>query len=794
MQFRRARAAEEEMEKAEKSKKRCGKRKISKSETSSIVMDNADTIFALMLAALCNHGNGPNSQSLLKTYLNQLYAFLFSKSLNSIPLSILALFPVLLSSKCPDIACRSAKIVGATSLLSLEMNERIALDSEIVKVLILALGSSSRKVSVAACNALLDLSTTTVGTLRLLEFSALEKLMIKFLQVRFSSTLIFLCNEDNRSVACVKIAFKEDTHILSILHAAISLINTCNLERLEKVPRNLSETFLAFLKRLWTKVHSQMLLGNPLIFIPERKLCISNITINNLAESIFRLSSSVNQFAPLPSLLVKRRIFGLSEDSFETFMLRDWEVSPFIVRRPSTSLVEDDIFSSFTKSLNYKESSYSFISSMLQSFISCLPIGSDELDILNFLEEVRNELGCPIIYQQDLRVLRTEKQSKREMHFFPENLDPCCIMTPNFFSIDDIMKCEEACKEGYTIAIRGMEFRFASIAAVADTLASLFGQPSVGANMYVTPPNSQGLACHCDDHCVFVCQLFGNKQWTVFSQPNYQLPRLYDPLDSQQYLDGENSFSVCRKFFLREGDVLYVPRGFAHEACTDDSVSGELARFSVHITFGIEVEPRFEWAGFAHVALQRWNQNKKKPDPALVEPSSGLFNVITVNLLHAMIELIGASDPTFRKACLVGALSLPLDRRDWLYCNQKTIFNYLINKINLESWFLEALRMVEVAIEKKDLFQGMRWLHLLNNETETIQGHGWNTPLMEIENLFPAYIQHQDLAEAAFMQIKTKFCDEVSFEDVVDSYKMLFEKYKKARKQYVNGMLSLHCN
>ena len=46
------------------------------------------------------------------------------------------------------------------------------------------------------------------------------------------------------------------------------------------------------------------------------------------------------------------------------------------------------------------------------------------------------------------------------------------------------MKCEEAYKKGYTIALRGMEFRFESIAAVADTLACLFGQPSVGANLY----------------------------------------------------------------------------------------------------------------------------------------------------------------------------------------------------------------------------------------------------------------------------------------------------------------------
>lgn len=93
----RASAAEEEMEKSDKSNK-CRKRKMSKYETPS-VMNNTETIFALILATLCNHGNGPNSQSFLKTCINQLYASLFSKSLNSIPLYILSLFPILLSSK-----------------------------------------------------------------------------------------------------------------------------------------------------------------------------------------------------------------------------------------------------------------------------------------------------------------------------------------------------------------------------------------------------------------------------------------------------------------------------------------------------------------------------------------------------------------------------------------------------------------------------------------------------------------------------------------------------------------------
>ncbi|GMY35125.1 hypothetical protein FCV25MIE_30367 [Fagus crenata] len=399
---------------------------------------------------------------------------------------------------------------------------------------------------------------------------------------------------DDGSVACLKIGFEDDELPVSLLTASIILINSCDIEQLEKIPRNLSETFLAFLKNLWAKVHNQMLLANTMKSSQEGQFFISNIRVNNLADSIFRLSINSSQVTTtFPLEVVKRSIFGLTKSSFEDFMKIHWEVSPFLIRKFSRALNENDnVFSSLIKSLCSTEKVPSFLSSILQNLVSCFPIASDEPDVLSFLKEVRNMLGCPIIYQQDIRVLRTERQMKREVHYFQESLD--CKKDFHIFNIDDVLKCEEAYKEGYTVALRGMEFRFKSIAAIANGLASIFGQPSVGVNMYLTPPNSQGLARHFDDHCVFVCQLFGTKQWTVSSQPNVLLPRLYDHLDSLQDAEAENSVTDCRKFLLKEGDILYIPRGIHHEACTDNSDPNGSAAGSLHLTLGIEVEPPFE--------------------------------------------------------------------------------------------------------------------------------------------------------------------------------------------------------
>lgn len=79
--------------------------------------------------------------------------------------------------RCAEIASTCLEIVGAASIFSFEMNEQIALEADIVKGLLSALSSSERTVSIAAANAVLDLSTTSMGRHRLIEFSAIDNLM-----------------------------------------------------------------------------------------------------------------------------------------------------------------------------------------------------------------------------------------------------------------------------------------------------------------------------------------------------------------------------------------------------------------------------------------------------------------------------------------------------------------------------------------------------------------------------------------------------------------------------------------
>ncbi|KAI3496221.1 hypothetical protein L1887_38576 [Cichorium endivia] len=148
-------------------------------------------LFGVMLAALSNRELRATSERnlVIQKALDHLLLSLLSKSPSlilhpqeTLHIPLISLLPVLLNSKCPEVACTGLEIVGAASLFSIETNEQIASDEEIVKGLITAVASSKRGVAIAACNALLDLLTTSFGRCKLLEFSAIDNLMSLNLQ------------------------------------------------------------------------------------------------------------------------------------------------------------------------------------------------------------------------------------------------------------------------------------------------------------------------------------------------------------------------------------------------------------------------------------------------------------------------------------------------------------------------------------------------------------------------------------------------------------------------------------
>jgi hypothetical protein len=102
-----------------------------------------------------------------------------------------------------------------------------------------------------------------------------------------------------------------------------------------------------------------------------------------------------------------------------------------------------------------------------------------------------------------------------------------------------------------------------------------FGIP-IRANLYMTPPFSQGFQPHYDLDDIFVLQAHGKKIWSCHNDYSNKKSLPNRDMDFNKSL--HQPIGIPDEIQLDLGDLLYLPRGFMHEARTED-------QNSIHITF-----------------------------------------------------------------------------------------------------------------------------------------------------------------------------------------------------------------
>lgn len=165
----------------------------------------------------------------------------------------------------------------------------------------------------------------------------------------------------------------------------------------------------------------------------------------------------------------------------------------------------------------------------------------------------------------------------------------------------------KAYREGASIRVRGAHRYWKPVWMLCQRLRQLLSFP-VRANLYCTPAGSRALHRHYDEHDVFVLQIAGRKHWRVFESP-VKLPLQFAPLLHFESADDKDSYrrapqvkeivermgdaSPTHELTMEAGDLLYLPRGFVHEAWTED-------KLSAHLTVGAHA---LTWIDLLTVAL-----------------------------------------------------------------------------------------------------------------------------------------------------------------------------------------------
>jgi ribosomal protein L16 Arg81 hydroxylase len=150
----------------------------------------------------------------------------------------------------------------------------------------------------------------------------------------------------------------------------------------------------------------------------------------------------------------------------------------------------------------------------------------------------------------------------------------------------DAVKLYSEYAEGGTIILDHLHRSWPPLGRLCAAMEEHFSHPAQ-TNVYLTPPHSQGFAPHYDTHDVFILQMAGSKRWRLYSAP------LELPLPSQPYPPTTPPGQATADIELNMGDLLYLPRGWMHEARSSD-------RTSIHVTLGIAVQT---WADVVREAV-----------------------------------------------------------------------------------------------------------------------------------------------------------------------------------------------
>jgi ribosomal protein L16 Arg81 hydroxylase len=140
----------------------------------------------------------------------------------------------------------------------------------------------------------------------------------------------------------------------------------------------------------------------------------------------------------------------------------------------------------------------------------------------------------------------------------------------------DMSAIYRAYAKGWTIGVHKLNRRSTPVARLASGVAIDIGQ-KVNVNMYFTPSEAKGFAAHADSHDVIVLQLEGRKSWRVYA-PQYLLP-----LEQQETVVKREEHELGAPVMeptTEPGQILYLPRGFIHEAVRTEVPS-------MHLTIGV---------------------------------------------------------------------------------------------------------------------------------------------------------------------------------------------------------------
>lgn len=167
----------------------------------------------------------------------------------------------------------------------------------------------------------------------------------------------------------------------------------------------------------------------------------------------------------------------------------------------------------------------------------------------------------------DELLFRLDPQNQEDIRVILDGNVSSVDYSLRYQDLDDIrhkiapVKLQKLLKSGGTVVMNRLDLKNQAIASMCQKISDQYNLKTVS-NGYLALGGNGTFGKHWDTHDVFALQLIGRKHWRVY-QPTFPLP-----LEHQKSRHIKDSCPEIPVFdgILNAGDMLYIPRGWWHEA------------------------------------------------------------------------------------------------------------------------------------------------------------------------------------------------------------------------------------
>jgi len=151
----------------------------------------------------------------------------------------------------------------------------------------------------------------------------------------------------------------------------------------------------------------------------------------------------------------------------------------------------------------------------------------------------------------------------------------------------DFDKVRALIRQGASLVLNEIETLTPGMKRIAEILGRQPGGKVQG-NLYCSWQKHQAFDVHYDTHDVFAMQVAGDKVWRIYQR------HFKDPINHPAFKSLDASFHHAHKgallmeFTMRPGDLVYIPRGFYHEAMAESDATVHMS-FSVVPLIGLDI-------------------------------------------------------------------------------------------------------------------------------------------------------------------------------------------------------------